>query len=71
MPTMNLCDFCSAPGPVWRYPAVTFTDLCGSRWVEDWQVPRPVNASTHFNATGEACCFSGRLRGGCECAESG
>jgi hypothetical protein len=33
---MQLCDFCSSPAPAWRYPAVTFTDLCGSRSVDDW-----------------------------------
>jgi hypothetical protein len=33
---MNLCDFCSAPAPAWRYPATTFTDLWGSRSIEDW-----------------------------------
>ncbi len=31
-----ICDFCSWPGPAWRYPADSFTDVAGSRSVEDW-----------------------------------
>ena len=33
---LMICDFCSAPNPAWRYPAVSFFDLFGSRSVEDW-----------------------------------
>jgi len=35
---MSPYDFCSPPGPAWRYPAVTFTDSFGSRSVESWLV---------------------------------
>jgi hypothetical protein len=31
-----ICDFCSSPAPAWRYPADSFTDIAGSRSVEDW-----------------------------------
>ena len=31
-----LCDFCSSPGPAWRYPAASFHDMFGGRSVEDW-----------------------------------
>lgn len=31
-----ICDFCSWPGPAWGYPADSFTDIAGSRSVEDW-----------------------------------
>ena len=34
------CDFCSAPGPVWRYPARTFVAYCepnvAGESVGDW-----------------------------------
>ena len=33
---LMICDFCSSPAPAWRYPADSFTDIAGSRSVEDW-----------------------------------
>jgi hypothetical protein len=33
---LMICDFCSGPGPAWRYPAISFYDSFGGRSVEDW-----------------------------------
>jgi hypothetical protein len=34
--TTAVCDFCSAPDPVWLHPAYSFDDLCGARSRGDW-----------------------------------
>jgi hypothetical protein len=40
MNTNLVCDFCSAPGPVWRYPARSFVAYCApnvaGESVGDW-----------------------------------
>lgn len=37
MELVGVCDFCSTPGPRWRYPATSFIDTVGQYGsVEDW-----------------------------------